>query len=83
MSDKRLTFLQLAHAQLELRVKQQLTGELIAKEVSEFREKITPQIKDLVESITFENIDTFRDMCTLRDEIEIHIKWSKEKNNGE
>jgi len=59
---------------LEHDVKAQILADIVEPLVKSFRTEITEIVRERLEPVTFERVDSFRDMLKLRDELDIHIK---------
>lgn len=70
---------ELMKGQLEAMIKETLTRDLTDKLVDEFIKTIKPEVKAIVDKVTLDGIEQFRDMAALRDDYKVYIEYK----NGE
>lgn len=69
-----LSFITILKNELEREVKGTVVKELTNKYVKDFEAEVRQSLNDRLSKITFDKIESLRDMMDLREEIKIHIK---------
>ena len=74
-----LDALGLIRAQLELRVKEVITKEIIEEQVAILTAKIKEELTPLLARVTFTSLSKYHDLMQMRDELHLRIKINNEE----
>ena len=64
---------------LDKEVKKILTDKIVEEQLDDYEKKLRKKIKPLVESISFDSIESINDQIRFRDELYVYLKWVDEK----
>ena len=66
---------------LEIEVKKKITEELVSQELARYEKRLRTTIKDTVDKVTFDGIESMRDMLQARDELHVYLHWKEEEGS--
>jgi flagellar biosynthesis component FlhA len=69
----------LLRAGLERQVKESVVDVFVREEMKAIEERLRPRVRELVEQISFKAIDRVTDVCKVRDELHVFLKWQEEE----
>ncbi len=70
-------FEELLKCGLDHKLKEELTENFVRDKVSQFEKDLRQTIKPMVEQITVEKIETFRDHLKMMDEVSVFFGWKE------
>lgn len=73
--NKQTVFVDILKQHLEQQVKDTLTNDITNDLIEEFKKKIEPEIKEMVEHVSFEKIELLRNHLDLDEHLKIYLKW--------
>ena len=76
------SFIEFLRRSLESSVKEVLTEEVVTAQINKFEKELRKSIEPLIDSITFTQIEKVRSVARMRDELNVYIKYNKEKADG-
>lgn len=76
---KENNFIEICKRDLEGAIKEVIIEDIIKQQLIEFEEKIRPEVKARVATLSFEGMAKMREHMSLRDEFVLYLQW----NDGE
>jgi len=77
IANANLNMVELLKTGLEREVKKAVTEEIVKKEMVDFEAKLREQIKPLVNKVSFNGIESMKDMMRLREELHVYLHWDE------
>jgi len=57
-------------------IKESVVNSIVNKMVADFKEKAEQEVRQEVEKLSIEGVESFRDMVKLRDEFKVYCEWN-------
>lgn len=79
----KLNYLPQLRAELEKDIKAQLEKEILQNLFDDFKERVQPEIRERLKSLTLKQVETYKSMMCMRDELLVHININGEVTKAE
>ena len=69
-------FIKMTETMLLTTIKESVVNSIVNKMVADFKEKAEQEVRQEVEKLSIEGVESFRDMVKLRDEFKVYCEWN-------